>query len=277
MAFELEIVVPLRNPTEVLRKTADSLASQSERNFSVLISDNHSTQGLEFIDESVATLKNAGISVTRRRPPEEIGRVEHWNWSHRQASATWIKPLFVGDWLGADYVGRIRATIAGGPEVDIVNCSMGSHPAEQTLPSSIFPGGYFTPEQVLASAFALGNCFGGPLNICFRRFAFELIGGYPPALPVSADFWVILMLALRKGLLTCPDLLAYFNHHPHRFSASFPRQRIDGPREYFVILTAATSFAAFHEIPHAVGPRNRLFLRVMRDEFKRRLKALRKR
>lgn len=272
MACELEIVVPLRNPTEVLRKTAESLGAQTDRSFSVLISDNHSTRGLEFVQEAIDHLTRAGIPVRRCRPPEEIGRVEHWNWSHRQAIADWIKPLFVGDWLEARYVERTRAAIAAGPDVDIINCSVGSHNPDGGSSETVYPGGFRSPKEVLAAAFANGNCFGGPINICFKRFTFDLVGGYPPALPVSADFWLILMLALRKGLMTCPEVLTHFNYHPDRFSTNFPMHRINGPREYFVILSAATSLAAFNETPHAVGPRNRLFLRLIRDEARRRLR-----
>ncbi len=270
--MDLEIVIPVRNPKEVLETTIASLVAQTDRNFSVLISDNFSTQDGELIARAEAQLQAAGLTVRRVRPPEEVGRVEHWNWSHRQAVAEWIKPLFVGDWLEPDYVARIRAATAIEPPVDIINCSFVSHHADGTQTESRFSGGYRSPEQVLATAFREGNNFGGPINICFRRLAFELVGGYPPALPVSADFWLILMLALRKGLHTCPEALGHFNYHSARFSTNFPWGRIHGDRELFIILLAASSAANFAEMPANLPVRNRFFALLFRRTFKRWLK-----
>jgi hypothetical protein len=272
MQPDLEIIIPVRNPTEVFMKTIDSLAAQSDRGIRVLISDNHSTAGSEWIDRARQTLEAASIPVQFVQPRIEVGRVEHWNWSHRQSDAEWIKPLFVGDWLDVQYVAATKAAIVARPEVEIVHCSTGIHQSDGTRSDTVYPGGFRTPEQVLAAAFAGGNAFGGPVNICFRREAFDLVGGYPPALPISADFWLILMLALRHGLATCPEVLVHFNYHPARFSSNFPTKRIHGPREFLVILMAATSYACFHEIPHETGPRNRLFLRLLRDMIKARLR-----
>src|SRR3954463_15602664 len=95
----IEVVMPLRNPTAVLRQSIASLASQTTRDFSVCLSDNWSVKGQEFFDEAEAQLRAAGVPVRRVRPPVELGRVEHWNWSHHQCEAQWIKPLFGGDWL----------------------------------------------------------------------------------------------------------------------------------------------------------------------------------
>ena len=106
--LQIEVIIPLRNPTDVLRKTVCSLVEQTNSDFSVLISDNFSTQGQELISEGVNQLQGAGIAVRVLRPPAELGRVEHWNWAHHGAAGAWLKPLFAGDWLEPDYVARPR-------------------------------------------------------------------------------------------------------------------------------------------------------------------------
>jgi glycosyltransferase involved in cell wall biosynthesis len=264
MAATLEIVIPVRNPTDVLETTARSLIRQEEKAFSVLLSDNFSTKGLEIIGRSAGILRDAGLAVRVVKPPEELGRVEHWNWSHRQAAADWIKPLFVGDWLEPIYVSRVLQAIGEHPNVEIVNCSFMSHQPDGSQAQTLYRGGVRSPEEVLADACRDGNCFGGPINVCFRKLAFDIIGGYPPALPVSADFWVILQLALRKGLVTCPEILAHFNCHATRFSTNFPWTRIHGDRELFIILLAATSTANFTQIPVKLSVRNRFFARLFK-------------
>src|SRR2546430_9365070 len=99
METDLQFLIPLRNPTDVLTKSIASLVTQSEKNFEVIISDNHSTSGQEFIEAALAALQEGSLAVKIVRPGRELGRVEHWNWLHYQATADWLKPLFVGDWL----------------------------------------------------------------------------------------------------------------------------------------------------------------------------------
>jgi hypothetical protein len=270
----LEIVIPLRKPTDVLLKTAHSLAAQTERDgFAVLFSDNGPAAEDPIAAQAIAVLREAAVPVRLVRPPEELGRVEHWNWSHRQATAEWIKPLFVGDWLEPAYAATVLRRIRDKPLADIIHCSMRSHLADGTTRDTRFHTSIRTPEEVLTEACAVGNNIGTPVNVCFRRLAFDLVGGYPPALPVSGDFWLMLMLALRHGLVTCPELLANFNYHGARFSTNFPLTRINGDRELFIIMLAATSYANFHEIPVRVSLRNRFFARLAKRTFKERLQA----
>ena len=69
---KVELILPLRNPTEVLEQTVRSITGQTDRGFSVLISDNYTTKGGEWID---AAMKNFG----KRGLPR--GASSHrWNW-----------------------------------------------------------------------------------------------------------------------------------------------------------------------------------------------------
>ena len=56
----LEVILPLRNPTAVIGQTVRSLATLTDRNFSVLISDNHSTKGVEFIQAAADEFRSNG-------------------------------------------------------------------------------------------------------------------------------------------------------------------------------------------------------------------------
>ena len=106
----LEVLIPVRNPTEVFEKTVESLAAQTDKNFSVLISDNFSTRGSELFEAALKKLSAAGIAARKIQPPAELGRVEHWNWLHQESKADWFKPLFAGDWLEPIYIARLRET-----------------------------------------------------------------------------------------------------------------------------------------------------------------------
>src|SRR5207249_7634473 len=118
----LEVVIPVRNPGDKLLDTIASLETQTDRSFDVLISDNFSTKGHEWIDGAISRLAVAGISARVVRPPFELGRVEHWNWAHGQAQSDWLKPLFVGDLLGHRYIETLRARVDARPEARLVRC-----------------------------------------------------------------------------------------------------------------------------------------------------------
>lgn len=270
----IEIIVPVRNPTPVLLTTARSLAAQTERGFSMLLSDNsQGPAGAENLREAIALLEAAGVPVHTVRPPEDLGRVEHWNWSHRQSEAAWIKPLFTGDWLDPRYIAVTRGQIEAGTKAEIVNCGFATHFADGREEKTDYPTGYRSPEQFLAEAFRVGNNFGGPINVCFRRLSFDLVGGYPPAFPVSADFWLIAMLSLRGGLHTSGEVLGHFNFHPARFSSNFPLARLNGDRELFSILLAGTSYANFHELAAPIATRNRFYWFLFKRWLKSKLAA----
>ena len=123
----LEVIIPTRNPTEVLNQTVESLAAQTDKNFSVLISDNCSTKGLELIDRAVERLQAAGIATRKIRPPFELGRVEHQNWINWQSQADWIKPLYTGDWVSPNCAARFRAEIEANPECHYIFASYELH------------------------------------------------------------------------------------------------------------------------------------------------------
>src|SRR5882672_9821567 len=132
--MNLEILIPVRNPTEVFSKTIDSLAAQTDKNFSVLISDNFSTKGQEHLAAALEKLSAAGIAARKIQPPVELGRVEHWNWLHYQSQADWLKPLFAGDWLEPEYVTTIFKTAREEPSCGYIYCGFQYHRGAETTP-----------------------------------------------------------------------------------------------------------------------------------------------
>ena len=118
----LEILIPLHNPTEVLTRTIDSLLGQKKREFSVLLSDNHSVSGQTLIKQSKLKLSKAGLNVRLVRPPMELKRVEHWNWIHFQSESAWLKPLLAGDWLEPEYITAILREIKMNPQCSYLYC-----------------------------------------------------------------------------------------------------------------------------------------------------------
>jgi hypothetical protein len=222
MLSELQIIIPLRNPTGVLDRTIQSLIDQADKDFSVLVSDNHSGSGLDCISRAMATLQSHGVPARKIQPPAELERVEHWNWMHFQSDAAWVKPLFAGDWLEREYVARVRDAIAANPQCRFVHAGYAFHrgddpPAE--VRSQCF-GRFVPPDEMQDIVLRYGHQFGPPNAVAYHREAFLAAGGYRTMLPICADSLLYCHFAARYGAFGVPEILSHFNLHGARFSTA---------------------------------------------------------
>ncbi len=207
----LEIILPLHNPTAALQRTAGSLAAQTDRGFSVLISDNFSATGGEFITGAVEQLRAAGIPARRVQPPAELGRVEHWNWMHYESNADWLKPLSAGNWLEPGYVARLREGIGANPDCRYVSCNYvlhRGHAAPRRM-SSAWAGRFHPAPELRQNVPAFGKLFGPPGAAAYEKTAFTAIGGFPTTLRIRAASLVFHTLALRFGALGLAEPLCH--------------------------------------------------------------------
>jgi hypothetical protein len=239
----LEIILPLRNPPAVFSKTVESLAAQTDRRFSVLISDNGSTQGLELIDDAVSRLTKSGIQTRRVKPAAELGRVEHWNWAHHESGGAWLKPLFAGDWLEPNYVEAIHEAWEDHPECRYIFCNYVLHPGENppVKVESPWAGAFRRPDEMREMVLRYGMQFGPPSAAAFEKTAFVSMGGYPTPLPICSDSVMFCTIAARYGVLGLAPALCHFNIHGARFSTTLPQKRRDTFREtmtYYAMLAS---------------------------------------
>ncbi len=241
----LEIILPLRNPTDVIEQTVRSIVGQTDRGFSVLLSDNHSTKGTELIDAAARQLESAGLTVRRVLPAIELGRVEHWNWAHHQATGDWLKPVFAGDWLELDYVAKLRAAREGNPACRYIFVGFVLHRLD-TAPTKVvsaWAGRFHAAAEIQQVVLRYGMQFGPPSAAAYERNAFLSLGGYPTPLPICSDSLLFCAMAGRFGVLGLAEPLCHFNIHGARFSTSLPQKRKDTFREnityYFMLVYQA--------------------------------------
>ncbi len=228
----LEVLIPVRNATDVFGKTITSLVAQTDKHFSVLVSDNFSTSGHEHISNALTVLAAAGIAARKIQPPSELGRVEHWNWLHYQSQADWLKPLFAGDSLEPDYIATVRGVAAGEQRCAYVYCGYHYHRGDETRTTiGKWTGRFFTPEEMQDVVMRFGMQFGPPSVAAYTREAFLRSGGYEPTLPICADSLLFCKLAARNGAFGVPRACAHFLIHAARFSDTLPGKRRQTFRE----------------------------------------------
>lgn len=251
----LDVIVPVRNPGEPIKGTIESLIAQTDRQFGVLLSDNYSASGVNRIEEARAQMEAVGIQVRYLRPPEELGRVEHWNWAHFASEADWLKPLFVGDTLEPEYVARLRERVTDQPAARLVRCGhmvvtpTGSIPPAQ--PPLLVER--FSPREMLSHFPQHGNWLGGPINFAYERTAFRGAGGFSTQLPAAADLHLFVTLALRYGIEFLHEPLATFFLHEERFSHGIRNRRVNVALETWFILRQARAFCLENELPWQDG------------------------
>lgn len=247
----IEIVMPVRNPGEPLRDSVDSLLAQTDRGFTVLLSDNQTSKGADLLEAARAALIAGGVTVRLVRTPFELGRVEHWNWSHHQSTGDWIKPLFVGDMLKPEYIACLRKRIIENPAARVARCRFEiAYPDRvEDLGELPFPDERLAPGELLRHYPGRGNWLGGPINFAFERSAWRASGGYPTQLPVAADLCLYAGLALRHGIELLPEKLATFQLHNQRFTHGLRDRRVDLTFELWMILSTLRNYCLETGLP----------------------------
>ena len=110
----LDILIPVRNGGEPLRRTLRALAESEDQDYRLFISDNYSTDGSPW-KQSLDAFKPGQVNLIQ--PPQPLGRVEHWTWLAQQAEATYCKLLLCGDRFPADFLTMTRRAFALQPDL----------------------------------------------------------------------------------------------------------------------------------------------------------------
>jgi hypothetical protein len=208
MTMQLEIIIPTQNPGIALVETAASLIAQTDCEFAVLISDNHSTTGLEHIETAHKTFAEVGIELRLLKPGRKLLPIEHWNWAHAQARGEWIKPLFAGERLKPLFVEHLKKRISEKPDARVFRCDL-------ELQTEWGPEKRLAPFQASSITRAeFTNYFPSHLewlthsaNFAYERTAWLTMGGYAKHLPASAALNMNVMLALHHGLENLAETL----------------------------------------------------------------------
>jgi hypothetical protein len=249
MAMTLEMVIPIGDAGGELQSTAASLASQTDRDFGVLLSPTGSRRTSAVLD-ATAQLKADGISARRLAAPPEAGRLEHWNWALSHATADWLKPLLPGERLHPGFVERLRSATNRRPEAQVVCCGVELKVewGEEKLRAP------FTEEQ-MAAGVILEQLLAGAewmcalTNIAFRRAAWESMGGLAVHLPSWATLNLNVLLGLHYGMMNLPEPLVSGGPHAKSALNGSPCERVNGWLEYWLMMRQIRNYCLAAKLP----------------------------
>ena len=250
MDRKLEIILSIHNPGPQLARTVASLVAQTDRQFSVLLSDNHSSTGLNHLDAAQEQLTAAAIPVRRLKPPCELKRIEHWNWAHARAQADWLKPLFSGEELKPAYTQRLRQRISERPQAQLIRCDLemktewGSErmvaPFDQDASNPVEFLNYFPTHIAWVSRSS---------NIAYARTAWLAMGGYSTHFPTCAALNLNVILALHYGLENLAETLVTAELAGGSSLNENHGERVNLSLELWLILRQARNYCLAAKLP----------------------------
>jgi hypothetical protein len=252
MSAGLEIIIPVRNGSRRLLQTAASLAAQTDRRFSVVLSDDFSATGPAQIEEAQHQLTAAGIAVRRLRPPRGLKRLEHWNWAHAQSRAAWLKLLLPGEELRPAYVERLGELVIRKPHVRFIRCDLalqtGWGPVEERAPfprsgieAAEFP--HYFPRRV--------EWISRSINVACERTAWLAAGGYSTQLPACAALNFNVIQALHHGVENLGEPLAFVDSTEDGSLNGTGVGRVNYVLELWLILRQARNYCLATKLPWA--------------------------
>jgi hypothetical protein len=250
MTNGLEIILPVRHGSHGLLRTAASLASQTDRRFAVLLSDDFSATGPTQIDEAQHQLVAAGIGVRRLRPPRGLKRLEHWNWAHAQSQAGWLKLLLPGEELKPLYVARLGECVTRHPHVRFVRCDVTLQtewgPTIETAP---FARNEISPVEFANYFPRSRNWISRSVNVACERTAWLAAGGYATQLPVCAALNFNVIQALHHGVQNLAEPLALVDTTEPPALNGNDAGRVNSVLETWLILRQARIYCLATRLP----------------------------
>lgn len=225
----IELVLFVRPGSGALKTTIDSLLTQTDKSFSVLISESSAAKARDVVSDAQTRLTAGGITVRAANPPPEYGAVEHLNWAILESDTAWIKPLLCGDQLEPRAIECVRRAIAASPEALFLDFGYdlqdGCGAAEPVAVNS--EARFYGPREM--RDFVLrGPGLQSLSAVAFRRDALAPMGGIRPGAPSYGGRLLCGALASRFGAVRIPSILGHFPRHqadssfdsPHRPPAS---------------------------------------------------------
>ena len=250
----LEIILPVRRDGAELAATTASLIAQTDRRFTVLLSNLLPPDESVAPNESARKLAAAGIGVRRVRPPEELNTAEHWNWAHAQSTADWLKPLAPGERLNPGCVSALLARIAEKPHARFIRCDAelvaGWGPEVLRAP---FSQAAISPAQFVNHFPRRLDWISRSVNVAYHRAAWRAAGGLSPQFKAFAALNLNVILALHHGIENIGGPLAAADYTDDEPLNGAGGGRVNHCLELWLLLRQARNYCQSAKIPWPRG------------------------
>ncbi|TXL72289.1 glycosyltransferase [Vineibacter terrae] len=190
MSFSHTFVVPSYNQADFIGKTIESLLRQDLPGSEIVVSEDFSN------DHTMQVLTTFGDRIRIVRPPEHRGMAFNWNWGVSQARTDWVSIMGADDLALPHFVRTLQAGVRRNPgtvlasgdveQIDGAGTVVRSDGTVTARPVTHPPDTFYrllAANRVQVAAH------------CFRRDAWEKVGGFETRLRLYGDWGLWLKLA----------------------------------------------------------------------------------
>ena len=210
---KFSIIVPLYNKAPYVRKALESIASQTYRDFELIVVDDGSTDNsLEVVNEYIRDVlcvmcdvcknvrvshqKNSGVAAARNRGVAE---------SHGE----YVCFLDADDWWESTFLEEMDRLIAEYPDAGIYASNYIYYKPGKTHVALSLPRGYLDYPKAYYEGSSMPVWTGAT---CMLRKVFDEMGGFPLGIKLGEDFLLWAKTALHYPVAFSEKPLAYYNN-----------------------------------------------------------------
>lgn len=210
---KFSVIVPLYNKAPFVRKALESIASQTYRDFELIVVDDGSTDNsLEVVNEYIRDVlcvmcdvcknvrvshqKNSGVAAARNRGVAE---------SHGE----YVCFLDADDWWEANFLEEMDHLITEYPDAGIYASNYIYYKPGKTHVALSLPRGYIDYPKAYYEGSSMPVWTGAT---CMLRKVFDEMGGFPLGIKLGEDFLLWAKTALHYKVAFCEKPLAYYNN-----------------------------------------------------------------
>lgn len=210
---KFSVIVPLYNKAPFVRKALESIASQTYRDFELIIVDDGSTDNsLEVVNEYIRDVlcvmydvcknvrvihqKNSGVAAAR-------------NNGVAVSKGEYVCFLDADDWWESTFLEEMDRLIAEYPDAGIYASNYIYYKPGKTHVALSLPRGYLDYPKAYYEGSSMPVWTGAT---CMPRRVFYEMGGFPVGIKLGEDFLLWAKTALHYKVAFCEKPLAYYNN-----------------------------------------------------------------
>lgn len=241
----VSIIIPVYNAASFLPRCMDSILSQTETNFEVILSDDGSTDNsLSLCQEYARKYPFVNVIHHANRGPAHARNI-----AVAQAKGEYITFVDADDWLAPDFLEELLR-VARKYEADLTCCNLAlsyadgySQPVQAPLPE----GTVAQPAAIWHGIVSMG--FGAFLcNKLFKRRLFDNFKMKENTFYEDYDAGIRLLARARRIAYTPKPLYFYFQGNPNSTTHTFS---LDKTKDHFHVSQDIADFCAQHSWPQA--------------------------
>ena len=212
------IIVPLYNKAPYVRKALESIASQTYRDFELIVVDDGSTDNSAAICEEFFQTFNHSLAHSINVNPSFVhsfirqtnsGVAAARNRGVAESNGEFVCFLDADDWWKPTFLEEMDKLIKEYPDVGIYVSNYIYYKPGKTHVALNLSRGYINYPEAYYEGFSMPVWTGAT---CMPRKVFDEMGGFPNGIKLGEDFLLWAKTALHYPIAFCEKPLAYYNN-----------------------------------------------------------------